>query len=42
MKVYALVGVSGTGKSHQALNVAINEGIKFIIDDGLLIMSEEK
>lgn len=42
MKVYALVGVSGTGKSHQALNVAINEGIKFIIDDGLLINERRK
>lgn len=42
MKVYALVGVSGTGKSHQALNVAINEGIQFIIDDGLLINERRK
>jgi hypothetical protein len=42
MKVYALVGVSGTGKSHQALNVAVNEGIKFIIDDGLLINERKK
>lgn len=42
MKVYALVGVSGTGKSHQALNVAINEGIKYIIDDGLLINERRK
>ncbi|MBN2898366.1 MAG: Asp23/Gls24 family envelope stress response protein [Clostridia bacterium] len=42
MKIYALVGVSGTGKSHQALNVAINEGIHFIIDDGLLIYERKK
>ena len=42
MKVYALVGVSGTGKSHQALNVAINEGIQFIVDDGLLINERRK
>jgi uncharacterized alkaline shock family protein YloU len=42
MKVYALVGVSGTGKSHQALNVAINEEIHFIIDDGLLINERRK
>jgi len=42
MKVYALVGVSGTGKSHQALNVAINENIHFIIDDGLLINERRK
>lgn len=42
MKVYALVGVSGTGKSHQALNVAINQNIKFIIDDGLLINERKK
>lgn len=42
MKVYALIGVSGTGKSHQALNVAINEGIQFIVDDGLLINERRK
>ena len=37
MKVYALVGSSGTGKSHQAMHVAHDYGIQYIIDDGLLI-----
>ena len=37
MYVYALVGPSGTGKSHRALGVAREHGIKYIIDDGLLI-----
>lgn len=37
MIVYALVGPSGTGKSHRALGVAREHGIKYIIDDGLLI-----
>ena len=37
MTVYALVGPSGTGKSHRALGVAREHGIKYIIDDGLLI-----
>ncbi len=37
MKVYALVGKSGTGKSHHSLAVARDNGINFIIDDGLLI-----
>jgi len=37
MKVYALVGGSGTGKSHRASFVAHEHNIDFIIDDGLLI-----
>ncbi|MBN2559099.1 MAG: hypothetical protein JXB33_10130 [Clostridia bacterium] len=37
MKVYALVGPSGTGKSHKASMVASDMGISHIIDDGLLI-----
>ncbi len=37
MKVYTLVGESGTGKSHRAVIVAYNYNISLIIDDGLLI-----
>ena len=37
MKVYALVGKSGTGKSFRAKLVAENYGIDYIVDDGLLI-----
>lgn len=37
MEVYALVGPSGTGKSHRALVVAHRYNITLIIDDGLLI-----
>ncbi|MBI2873624.1 MAG: Asp23/Gls24 family envelope stress response protein [Firmicutes bacterium] len=37
MEVYALVGPSGTGKSHRALNVALDHEIEVIVDDGLLI-----
>ncbi|NMA94802.1 MAG: hypothetical protein GX974_02030 [Clostridiales bacterium] len=37
MRVYALVGQSGTGKSYKAISLANRLGIKFIIDDGLLI-----
>ena len=37
MKVYALVGKSGTGKSHHSMWVAREHGIDYIIDDGLLI-----
>ncbi|MEJ5188762.1 MAG: hypothetical protein WHT84_06090 [Breznakiellaceae bacterium] len=37
IKVYALVGESGTGKSFRAKLVAQKYGIDFIIDDGLLI-----
>lgn len=37
MKVYGLVGRSGSGKSHHALAIAQNLGLTCIIDDGLLI-----
>lgn len=36
-KVYALVGPSGSGKSHRASLVAVDKGVDTIIDDGLLI-----
>lgn len=37
MKVYALVGPSGTGKSHRAVLLANQHKIPLIVDDGLLI-----
>ena len=37
MKIYALIGKSGTGKSYKALEVACENNIDYIIDDGLLI-----
>ena len=37
MKVYALVGPSGTGKSHRARVLSREYGISLIIDDGLLV-----
>lgn len=37
MKVTALIGASGTGKSYRAAAVAFKNNIKYIIDDGLLI-----
>jgi uncharacterized alkaline shock family protein YloU len=37
MKVYALVGRSGTGKSHKAQMVAGMHDIEYILDDGLII-----
>ena len=37
MEIYALIGASGTGKSHNAINVAKEYDIDTIIDDGLLI-----
>lgn len=37
MKVYALVGPTGTGKSYRAPHIAQEYGIDCIIDDGLLI-----
>ena len=37
VRVYALVGESGTGKSFRAKLVAQKYGIEMIIDDGLLI-----
>ncbi len=37
MEVYALIGDSGTGKSHRAMIVAYEYDIDTVIDDGLLI-----
>lgn len=37
MKVYALIGKSGSGKSHRVQQVSKEYGIECIIDDGLLI-----
>lgn len=37
MKIYALVGKSGTGKSYQAVNVCREKNIDSMIDDGLFI-----
>ena len=37
MQVYAFVGKSGTGKSYRAQTVAKKYGIKYIIDDAILI-----
>lgn len=41
MKVYALIGSSGTGKSHHSALVAYQEGIDYIIDDGLFIANNQ-
>ena len=41
VKAYAFVGPSGTGKSYRAQMVAGKQGIKFIIDDGLLVTENE-
>ena len=37
MKIYAFVGPSGTGKSYRAQMIAKDNGLNYIIDDGLLI-----
>lgn len=37
MKVYALIGKSGTGKSYSAMNLCRQMNIETIIDDGLFI-----
>ena len=37
MQVYAFVGKTGTGKSYRAQKVASKYGIKYIIDDAILI-----
>jgi ABC-type dipeptide/oligopeptide/nickel transport system ATPase component len=42
MEVYALVGPSGTGKSHQAMSLAYEHDIDTVIDDGLLIQGGQK
>lgn len=41
IKTYAFIGPSGTGKSYRAQYVAIGKGIKYIIDDGLLIKDSQ-
>lgn len=41
MKVYALIGPSGSGKSHRSTLVAYREGIEYILDDGLLIKGNQ-
>lgn len=41
LKVYALVGDSGTGKSFRAKLLAQKYGIELIIDDGLLIRDDK-
>lgn len=41
MKVYSLVGKSGTGKSYQAVNLCREMNIESIIDDGLFISSND-
>ena len=42
VEVYALIGRSGTGKSHQAMTVALENGIDTLIDDGLLIREGQR
>lgn len=42
MEIYALVGPSGTGKSHHATELADELGVSYIIDDGLLIHNGKK
>ena len=37
IEVYAFIGPAGTGKSHRATHVAKQNGIDYIIDDGLVI-----
>jgi uncharacterized alkaline shock family protein YloU len=41
MRIYALVGTSGTGKSYKALGLASERKIQHIIDDGLFINSNK-
>ena len=41
VKSYAFVGPSGTGKSYRAQMIAGEQGIKYIIDDGLLVSENE-
>ena len=41
IKVYTFVGPSGTGKSYRAQMVAAENGIEYIIDDGLLIKGND-
>ena len=41
MRVYAFVGPSGTGKSYRAQQVATQNNIDFIIDDGILVHNSD-
>ena len=41
MKIYALVGKSGTGKSYQAMNLCREKNIRSVIDDGLFIVGND-
>lgn len=41
MEIYAFIGKTGTGKSYRALTVANNNGIKYIIDDAILIKNNK-
>jgi len=41
LEVYALVGSSGTGKSHRAVLLAYQTGAEVIIDDGLIIKGNQ-
>lgn len=41
MRVFALVGKTGTGKSYQSMSVAKDKNIDAIIDDGLLIFDNK-
>jgi ABC-type dipeptide/oligopeptide/nickel transport system ATPase component len=42
VEIFALVGPSGTGKSHRAMTVAYENDIDTVIDDGLLIREGQK
>lgn len=42
MKLYALVGKSGTGKSYKAMSLARELNIEYLIDDGILIAGQRK
>lgn len=42
MKLTALVGSSGTGKSYKAMSLARELGIDYLIDDGILINNQMK
>lgn len=37
LKIYVLIGKSGTGKSYKSLELACENNIDYIVDDGLLI-----
>jgi len=41
VEIFALIGESGTGKSHKALLTAHEYNINYIIDDGLLIRKDK-